>query len=125
MLCTETIKVQTCRSWEQKLSVTRVCVVFEQHQVGKGKWQGIQPTSTEESSPRRNSHVSFAFFSMTDQLVPEECAIKVFKTTLVDFKNRAQYVKGDLRFFKDDFKKHNPRRIIKIWAEKEDHNLRR
>ena len=62
---------------------------------------------------------------MTDQLVPAECAVKVFKTTLVDFKNRAQYVKGDVRFFKDDFKKHNPRRIIKIWAEKEDHNLRR
>ena len=65
------------------------------------------------------------FYSMTNQLVPAECAVKVFKTTLVDFKNRIQYVKGDVRFFKDDFKKHNPRRIIKIWAEKEDHNLRR
>ena len=65
------------------------------------------------------------FNRMTDQLVPAECAVKVFKTTLVDFKNRIQYVKGDVRFFKDDFKKHNPRRVIKIWAEKEDHNLRR
>ena len=57
--------------------------------------------------------------------VPRECAIKVFKTTLTDFKNRAQYVKGDVRFFKDEFKKQNPRKIMKIWAEKEEANLRR
>lgn len=57
--------------------------------------------------------------------VPKECAIKVFKTTLTDFKNRALYVKGDARFFKDEFKKQNPRRIMKIWAEKEEANLRR
>ena len=57
--------------------------------------------------------------------VPRECAIKVYKTTLTDFKNRAEYVKGDVRFFKDEFKKQNPRRIMKIWAEKEEVNLRR
>ncbi len=62
---------------------------------------------------------------MTDQLVPAECALKIFKTTLVDFKNRIQYMKGDMRYFPNDHKKHNPRRVIKVWAEKEDHNLRR
>ncbi len=57
--------------------------------------------------------------------VPKECAIKVFKTTLADFRNRSIYVKGDTRFFKDEFKKQNPRKIMKLWAEKEEINLRR
>ena len=58
-------------------------------------------------------------------VLPSEVAIKVFKTTLADFKNRADYVKGDFRYFKDEFKKQNPRKIMKIWAEKESINLRR
>lgn len=45
-------------------------------------------------------------------------AIKVFKTTLANFRNRAEYVKDDFRF-------KNPRRVMKIWAEKEFMNLRR
>ena len=62
---------------------------------------------------------------MNGVLVPKEVAIKVFKTTLAEFKNRCQYVKGDVRFFKDQFKKQNPRKIIRVWTEKEDFNLRR
>lgn len=54
-----------------------------------------------------------------------ECAIKVYKTTLTDFKTRAAYVAGDPRFIRDEFKKQNPRKIIRIWAEKEFVNLRR
>ena len=57
--------------------------------------------------------------------VPDEVAIKVFKTTLTEFKNRADYVKGDVRYFKDEFKKQNPRKIMKIWAQKEEFNLKR
>ncbi|CAH1802206.1 unnamed protein product [Owenia fusiformis] len=59
------------------------------------------------------------------QQVPCECAIKVYKTTLNEFKNRAQYVKGDYRYFKDEFKKQNPRKIMNIWAEKEKTNLKK
>ena len=61
----------------------------------------------------------------SDVVVPSECALKVFKTTLAEFKNRCNYVKGDVRFFKDEFKKQNPRKIMRIWAEKEEMNLRR
>ncbi|XP_038622532.1 serine/threonine-protein kinase RIO3 [Tachyglossus aculeatus] len=56
--------------------------------------------------------------------VPTECAIKVFKTTLNEFKNRDKYIKDDFRF-KDRFSKLNPRKIIRMWAEKEMHNLTR
>ena len=57
--------------------------------------------------------------------VPNNVAVKVFKTTLNEFKNRSDYIKGDVRYFKDHFKKRNPRKILKIWALREDNNLRR
>ncbi|OCT76710.1 hypothetical protein XELAEV_18031911mg [Xenopus laevis] len=62
--------------------------------------------------------------SMEDQEIPAECALKVFKTTLNEFKNRDKYIKDDYRF-KDRFSKLNPRKIIRMWAEKEMHNLKR
>lgn len=62
---------------------------------------------------------------VNERQLPEEVAIKVFKTTLTDFKNREKYVHGDHRFSKDDYKKQNPRRIIKMWAMKETANLNR
>ncbi|XP_077989999.1 serine/threonine-protein kinase RIO3-like isoform X2 [Glandiceps talaboti] len=61
---------------------------------------------------------------MEGKLVPYECAIKVFKTTLNEFKTRNKYIKDDYRF-KDRMRKLNPRKIIKMWAEKEMHNLMR
>lgn len=57
-------------------------------------------------------------------LIPKECVLKVFKTTLNEFKNRDKYIKDDYRF-KDRFSKLNPRKIIHLWAEKEMHNLTR
>lgn len=63
--------------------------------------------------------------SVQNQVVPAECVLKVFKTTLAEFRNRCQYICGDVRFFKDEFKKQNPRKIMKIWAEKEMINLRK
>ena len=68
--------------------------------------------------------------------VPKECAVKVFKTTLNEFKTRDKYIREDYRCdfdhmemlhlchrFKDRFSKQNPRKIIHMWAEKELHNL--
>lgn len=57
-------------------------------------------------------------------VVPRECVVKVFKTTLNEFKNREQYIKDDFRF-RDRFSKLNPRKCIHLWAEKEMHNLQR
>lgn len=55
-------------------------------------------------------------------LVPSELAIKVFKTTLNEFKTREKYIADDYRF-KDRYKHLNPHKIVKLWAEKEMHNL--
>uniref|UniRef100_A0A1I7ZCC3 Serine/threonine-protein kinase RIO3 n=1 Tax=Steinernema glaseri TaxID=37863 RepID=A0A1I7ZCC3_9BILA len=48
----------------------------------------------------------------------EHFAIKVYKTTLKEFKNRSEYVKDDFRF-------KNPRKVLRVWAEKEYMNLHR
>ncbi|XP_062577269.1 serine/threonine-protein kinase RIO3-like isoform X2 [Saccostrea cucullata] len=58
-------------------------------------------------------------------LLSTECAVKIYKTTLNEFKNRGAYVDGDHRFSRDDFKKNNPRKVIRIWGEKETANLNR
>lgn len=60
-----------------------------------------------------------------DEVCPTVCAIKVFKTTLTDFKERKMYVIGDSRFSHDDLKKMNPRKIIQKWTKKEAANLHR
>ncbi|XP_040564796.1 serine/threonine-protein kinase RIO3 [Lepeophtheirus salmonis] len=56
--------------------------------------------------------------------IPSEVAIKIFKTTLNEFKNREKYIKDDYRF-RDRFSKQNPRKVVHLWAEKEKHNLSR
>ncbi|KAJ0022608.1 hypothetical protein NQD34_014742 [Periophthalmus magnuspinnatus] len=62
--------------------------------------------------------------SLEEEPVPEEVVLKVFKTTLNEFKNRDRYIKDDYRF-KERFSKLNPRKVIRLWAEKEMHNLTR
>jgi serine/threonine-protein kinase RIO1 len=42
--------------------------------------------------------------------IPKEVAIKVFKTTLNEFKNRDKYIRDDYRF-RDRFSKQNPRKV--------------
>ncbi|KAL8581307.1 hypothetical protein ACOMHN_034386 [Nucella lapillus] len=63
--------------------------------------------------------------SMEGVEIPKRVAVKVYKTTLMDFRTREKYIHGDHRFSSDDYKKQNPRKIIKIWAMKEVANLNR
>lgn len=50
-------------------------------------------------------------------------AVKVFKTAILDFKDRRRYVEGDQRF-KSGYS-GNSRKMVALWAEKEYANLRR
>ncbi|PIA40202.1 hypothetical protein AQUCO_02500122v1 [Aquilegia coerulea] len=54
----------------------------------------------------------------------QEMAIKVYKTSVLVFKDRDRYVQGDYRF-RHGYCKHNPRKMVKTWAEKEMRNLMR
>jgi len=51
-------------------------------------------------------------------------AIKVYKTSILVFKDREKYVAGEHRF-RQGFNKGSNRAMVKVWAEKEFRNLRR
>lgn len=51
-------------------------------------------------------------------------AIKVYKTSILVFKDRDKYVTGEYRF-KQGYNKSNNRAMVKVWAEKEMRNLKR
>lgn len=77
-----------------------------------------------KTSGSNSSVCVFVCVSLEEQSVPDEVVLKVFKTTLNEFKNRDRYIKDDYRFI-DRFSKLNPRKVIRLWAEKELHNLTR
>jgi RIO kinase 1 len=54
----------------------------------------------------------------------EEIALKIYKTSILIFKDRDRYVTGEHRFRKG-YSKHNPRKMVRVWAEKEMRNLTR
>jgi len=56
--------------------------------------------------------------------IPENIAIKVFKTVMSEFKNRDKYIADDYRF-QERFKKINHKKLAYLWAEKEMRNLER
>jgi RIO kinase 1 len=51
-------------------------------------------------------------------------AIKVYKTSILVFKDRAKYVEGEFRF-RQGYNKSNNRAMVKLWADKERRNLAR
>jgi len=55
---------------------------------------------------------------------PIHRAIKVYKTSILVFKDRDRYVTGEHRF-RGGYNKGNNRAMVKVWAEKEYRNLKR
>lgn len=55
---------------------------------------------------------------------PLHRAIKVYKTSILVFKDRDKYVSGEFRF-RQGYNKSSNRAMVKVWAEKEYRNLRR
>lgn len=69
-------------------------------------------------------------------------ALKIYKTSILIFKDRDRYVSGEYRFRKgyrytrnlpsippfltlSIHSRHNPRKMVRVWAEKEMRNLKR
>lgn len=59
-------------------------------------------------------------------LTPENThlALKIYKKSILIFKDRDKYVTGEFRF-RRGYNRHNPRKMVRLWAEKEMRNLRR
>jgi RIO kinase 1 len=55
---------------------------------------------------------------------PKEYAIKIYKTSILVFKDRDRYVSGEHRW-RRGYCKSNPRKMVKVWAEKEMRNYKR
>ncbi|KAF3911663.1 hypothetical protein AA313_de0202624 [Arthrobotrys entomopaga] len=53
-----------------------------------------------------------------------QIAIKIYKTSILVFKDRDRYVSGEYRF-RHGYQKSNNRQMVKLWAEKEMRNLKR
>lgn len=47
----------------------------------------------------------------------EDKALKIYKTSILTFKDRDKYVSGEYRF-RHGYCRHNPRKMVKLWAEK-------
>lgn len=62
------------------------------------------------------------YHALTDD--QQHRAIKIYKSTILTFKNRDQYVTGEYRF-RHGYSKSNPRKMVQLWAEKEMRNLKR
>ncbi|XP_014093370.1 serine/threonine-protein kinase RIO1 [Bactrocera oleae] len=54
----------------------------------------------------------------------DEYAIKIYKTSILIFKDRDKYVSGEFRF-RHGYCRHNPRKMVRTWAEKEMRNYLR
>ncbi|AFN83041.1 RIO-like kinase [Encephalitozoon romaleae SJ-2008] len=57
----------------------------------------------------------------SEQMIP--VVVKIFKTSIMSFKDRERYIRSEKRFQR--FCTSNPRKLIKVWAEKEVRNLKR
>ncbi len=55
---------------------------------------------------------------------PIHRAIKVYKTSILVFKDRNRYISGEHRF-QQGYNKSNNRAMVKVWADKEFRNLKR
>ena len=53
-----------------------------------------------------------------------ELAIKIYKTSILIFKDRERYITGEFRF-RNGYCKSNPRKMVAVWCEKEMRNLKR
>lgn len=74
-------------------------------------------------STGKEANVYHAISSLEDGTEAHR-AIKVYKTSILVFKDRAKYVTGEFRF-RSGYHKGNNRSMVKVWAEKEMRNLKR
>ncbi|PYH95273.1 extragenic suppressor of the bimD6 mutation [Aspergillus ellipticus CBS 707.79] len=75
-------------------------------------------------STGKEANVYYSISYPDGQDTPLNRAIKVYKTSILVFKDRDKYVTGEFRF-RQGYSKSNNRAMVKLWAEKEMRNLRR
>ena len=92
--------------------------------IGLGGSSGVSSTSSNDTaassssvtSPAKNKNI--ATYEPNTSANITEYAIKIYKTSILVFKDRDKYVSGEHRWRKG-YCKSNPRKMVKVWAEKE------
>ncbi|TXT15984.1 hypothetical protein VHUM_00487 [Vanrija humicola] len=56
---------------------------------------------------------------------PPTIAVKIYRTSILNFRSRKSYIEGEHRFRGGYMSAKNPRKMVRLWAEKELRNLRR
>lgn len=74
-------------------------------------------------STGKEANVYYAKAGKDSDGIPDY-AVKIYKTSILVFKDRDKYVSGEHRWRKG-YCKSNPRKMVKVWAEKEMRNYRR
>jgi len=80
------------------------------------KRRGEEPTTTNGGDDEVTDEVT------DDTAAVVDFAVKVYKTSILVFKDRDRYVSGDWRW-RNGYSKKNPRKMVQTWAEKEMRNL--
>lgn len=82
--------------------------------------QGANDAEQADADSAESSSLS----ATASQAAPDavEVAIKIYKTSILVFKDRSKYVIGEHRFSSQS---KNPRQMVQQWAEKEFRNLKR
>lgn len=76
-------------------------------------------------STGKEANVYHSLAASEDDSSPDtHVAIKVYKTSILVFKDREKYISGEYRF-RRGFKKSDNRAMVRLWAEKEMRNLKR
>lgn len=73
-------------------------------------------SSSAVTTPAKNKNI--ATYEPNTSTNITEYAIKIYKTSILVFKDRDKYVSGEHRWRKG-YCKSNPRKMVKVWAEKE------
>jgi len=73
-------------------------------------------SSGATTSPAKNKNIATYEPNTSSNIT--EYAIKIYKTSILVFKDRDKYVSGEHRWRKG-YCKSNPRKMVKVWAEKE------
>jgi RIO kinase 1 len=75
-------------------------------------------------STGKEANVYHAMMTESEDAEPVHRAVKVYKTSILVFKDRAKYVEGEFRF-RQGYNKGNNRAMVRLWADKERRNLAR
>ncbi|KAL9191519.1 hypothetical protein ACHAXT_001225 [Thalassiosira profunda] len=81
-------------------------------------------TTNDATSKTSSAASNIATFAPLLHHGVSEYAVKIYKTSILVFKDRDKYVSGEHRWRKG-YCRSNPRKMVKVWAEKEMRNYRR